>query len=181
MTATEQHNEYGTVGQIPDGRWRLRFTRRLAHPQEKVWRAITEPEHLAHWFPTTIDGQRAAGAALRFTFPNGLAEPMDGVMVAYDPQSLMELQWGPDLIRIELEPISEGTLLTLLDTLEERGKSARDAAGWHTCLDALEAALHGDQDAREQMHSERWHQVHPHYVEGFGPEGSSIAPPEGFE
>jgi uncharacterized protein YndB with AHSA1/START domain len=27
--------------------WRLRFTRSFAHPAEKVWRAITEPEHLA--------------------------------------------------------------------------------------------------------------------------------------
>jgi hypothetical protein len=25
----------------------LRFARRLAHPREKVWRAVTEPEHLA--------------------------------------------------------------------------------------------------------------------------------------
>ena len=37
-----------TAGTLEDlgGRWRLRFTRELAHPQEKVWRAITEPEHL---------------------------------------------------------------------------------------------------------------------------------------
>ncbi|PZG03110.1 SRPBCC domain-containing protein, partial [Nonomuraea aridisoli] len=44
----------------PDGRTTLRLQRRLPHPPEKVWRAITEPEHLAAWFPTTvtIDGDR---------------------------------------------------------------------------------------------------------------------------
>ena len=47
---------YGELEQRSDGRWRLRFTRALAHPPEKVWRAITEPEHLAQWFPTTIEG-----------------------------------------------------------------------------------------------------------------------------
>ena len=29
------------------GRWQLRFTRELAHPQEKVWRAAPRPPLLA--------------------------------------------------------------------------------------------------------------------------------------
>jgi len=55
-------------GQLEAGgdSWRLRFTRSLPHPPEKVWRALTEPEHLDAWFPTTIEGDRQAGAALRF-------------------------------------------------------------------------------------------------------------------
>jgi uncharacterized protein YndB with AHSA1/START domain len=172
---------YGTLEQARDGRWRLRFERRLAHPQEKVWRAVTEPEQLAAWFPTTVEGERAAGARLRFSFPGGQAEPMDGVMLAYDPMSLLELAWGPDIVRIELEPIAEGTLLTLLDTLEERGKGARDGAGWHVCLDALAAALDGApaDDARHEM--DGWKDVHGHYLESFGPEAATIGPPEGFE
>lgn len=177
MTPSEQQS-YGTVDQIEGDRWRLRFTRTLTHPQSKVWRAITEPEHLEQWFPTTIDGDRVAGAALRFTFPNDIAPPMDGVMVAYEPESLMELAWGPDIIRIELRPVSEGTLLTLLDTFEERGKAARDGAGWHACLASLEAALDEDETVREHM--DVWHEVHPHYVESFGPDGATIGPPEGM-
>jgi uncharacterized protein YndB with AHSA1/START domain len=171
-----QQQDYGSVEQVQPGSWQLRFTRTLAHPQETVWRAITEPEHLAHWFPTTIEGERAAGAALRFTFPGGQAPPMEGVMIAYDPQSLVEFQWGPDIIRLELTPVEEGTLLTLLDTLEERGKAARDSAGWHTCLDALEGAL-GDGEDFSQDKS-RWSEVHSHYVESFGPEAATIGPEE---
>lgn len=177
MTPTQEQT-YGSVEQLEDGRWQLRFTRTLAHPRPKVWRAVTEPEHLAHWFPTTIDGERVAGAALRFTFPNDVASPMEGVMVACEPESLIEFAWGPEIIRIELEPVSGGTLLTLLDTLEERGKAARDGAGWHACLAALEMALAGDDDARERM--DVWHEVHPHYVEKFGPEAATIGPPEGM-
>jgi uncharacterized protein YndB with AHSA1/START domain len=168
---------YGTVEQRDDGRWQLRFTRTLAHPQSSVWRAITEPEHLAQWFPTTIEGDRMAGAVLQFAFPNDIAPPMEGIMLAYEPESLMELSWGPDIIRIELRPVPEGTLLTLLDALEERGKAARDGAGWHACLDALEAAVRGEDPARSQM--DTWSEVHPHYVETFGPEAATIGPPEG--
>ena len=167
----------GTIEQTDDGQWQLRFTRTLSHPQTKVWRAVTEPDQLAQWFPSTIEGERAAGAPLRFTFPDNAAEPMDGEMLAYDPESLVEFRWGPDVVRIELRPVDEGTELRLLDTLEERGKAARDGAGWHACLDALEAALAGDADARSQM--DVWAEVHPHYVEDFGPEAATIGPPEG--
>jgi uncharacterized protein YndB with AHSA1/START domain len=169
---------YGTVEQLDDGRWQLRFTRRFPHPPAKVWRAITNPDDLAEWFPTSIEGERAAGAALRFAFPENRMTPMDGEMLAFEPESVMELRWGPDVIRIELRAVSEGTELTLLDTLEERGKAARDGAGWHVCLDALEAALQDAPSPRDQMAS--WQQVHPQYVESFGPAAATIGPPQGL-
>jgi uncharacterized protein YndB with AHSA1/START domain len=170
---------YGTLDRLDDGRFRLRFTRTLAHPVERVWRAITEPEHLAHWFPTTIEGERAAGASLRFSFPGGQAPPFDGEMLAYEPPSLMELRWGTDVVRLELRPTATGTRLTLLDTLDERGKAARDGAGWHVCLDNLEAELRGEPSPGEDTAG--WSDVHPRYVERFGPEAATIGPPEGVE
>jgi uncharacterized protein YndB with AHSA1/START domain len=167
---------YGELEQLDDGRWQLRFTRTLRHPPEKVWRAITEPEHLAHWFPTTIDGERGAGARLRFAFPGGELPPFDGEMLSFDPPFAMELRWGPDVIRVELEATDEGTVLTLADTLDEHGKAARDGAGWHTCLDALAAHLAGEQNPRAAM--DAWGEVHPGYVERFGPQAATIGPPE---
>ena len=61
---------YGRLEQS-DGRWQLRFTRRLAHPPERVWRALVDPEELDAWFPTTIEGECAPGAPLRFRFRKG--------------------------------------------------------------------------------------------------------------
>lgn len=166
---------YGTVEQLQDGRWRLRFDRTFDHPIEKVWRAVTEPEHLAAWFPTTIEGARTAGAPLVFTFPQGQAAPFAGEVTAFEPQSLFEFRWGPDVIRLELRPAGDRTVMTLLDTLAERGKAARDGAGWHTCLDALAAALEGDLTARGAL--DEWEAVHRHYVVSFGAEGATIGPP----
>jgi uncharacterized protein YndB with AHSA1/START domain len=143
-----------------------------------VWRAVTEPEHLAQWFPTTIDGERMAGAHLSFDFPNGQAPAFEGEMLVFDPPCLMELRWGPDTLRLELRPAEEGTSLILLDTLDDLGKAARDGAGWHTCLDALGAHLDGRPDSRAAM--DTWSKVNPTYIAEFGPASATIGPPEGM-
>ncbi|HEY2674224.1 MAG TPA: SRPBCC family protein [Rugosimonospora sp.] len=157
-------------------RWRLRFSRRLAHPREKVWRALTEPEHLLAWFPTTIEGDRTAGAALRFAHPENVGPAFTGRMIAYQPPSLMEIEWGGDTLRFELRPDGDGTVLTLVDVFDEQGKAARDAAGWHVCLDLLRGHLDGEPAPDDRL--DGWAQVNAGYIERFGPEAATIGPPE---
>lgn len=72
------------------------------------------------------------------------------------------------MVRIELRAVKEGTELTLIDTLEERGKAARDGAGWHVCLDGLAGHLGETSEGREGTGA--WSAVRAHYVECFGPE-----------
>ncbi|WP_203916672.1 SRPBCC family protein [Rugosimonospora africana] len=158
-----------------DDRWRLRFSRRLAHTPEKVWRALTEPEHLAAWFPTTIEGDRAAGASLRFAHPEGKGPAFTGTMIAYQPPSLMEFEWGTDTLRFELRPDGDGTVLTLLDLFDEQGKAARDAAGWHVCLDLLGVHLDGEPAPDDRLSG--WAQANADYTARFGPEAATIGPP----
>jgi uncharacterized protein YndB with AHSA1/START domain len=154
--------------------WRLRFVRQLPHSPQRVWRALTEPDELEAWFPTTIEGERAPGATLRFSFRHGEAEGFQGRMIACEPPRLLEFMWGTDRIRFELEPTETGTQLTLSDTVDQNGKAARDAAGWHVCLDQLLALL-GDQASQTTP----WRDMHQLYQEAFGPEASTIGPPEG--
>lgn len=171
MTTTTQPD--GTLEQVGD-RWRLRFVRRLPHPQEKVWRAITEFDHLASWFPSNVHGERAEGAALRFVFRENEAEDMDGEIVVYDPLHVFEFTWGEDLLRFELAPDGDGTVLTFTDTIDEQGRGARDGGGWHVCLAALISHLDGTDEGQPP-----WRPVYEHYQEVFGPEASTIGPPEG--
>src|ERR1700743_3424250 len=163
--------ELGTLTRQGD-RWMLTFTRRLAHPREKVWRAVTEPEHLAVWFPQEIVGERRAGAPLRFVSPAG--DAFDGQLLVFDPPSVLEFTWGPDLLRFELAADGPGTLLTLTDTFGDLGRAARDAAGWQECLDRLADELDG---AAPLEWGRTWSDVHPVYVSTLGPEAATIGPP----
>jgi uncharacterized protein YndB with AHSA1/START domain len=168
----EMTNMHGTLESAAD-RWRLRFTRHLTHAPDKVWRALTEAEHLEAWFPQRIVGEWTVGAPLRFVSDYG---DFDGEVLAFQPSSLIEFRWGTDTIRLELARDGEGSVLTLLDTFDEQGKAARDAAGWHVCLDALERALDGTKG--HVSPGEGWQAVHHTYVEQLGPQASTIGPPE---
>jgi uncharacterized protein YndB with AHSA1/START domain len=166
-------NGLGTL--VRDGdRCTLTFTRRLAHAPDKVWRALTEPEHLAAWFPDSIVGEMRAGAPLRFVGDEG---EFTGEMVVFEPPSVLEFLWGTDRLRIEVRADPVGTVLTLTDTFAEIGKAARDGAGWHECLDRLEHDLDG---TALPAWGESWRELNARYVEALGPEASTIGPPEGW-
>jgi uncharacterized protein YndB with AHSA1/START domain len=154
----------------------LRYRRVLRQPPETVWRALTVDAHLAGWFPTTIEGERSPGAPLRFSFRGGEAPPFGGEMLVVDAPSVLELRWGDDTLRFELAPEGPGTVLTLTVSFPEYGKAARDAAGWHVCLEQL-SYVAADEEVPFTP-SDHWRVVHPDYVARLGPEASVLGPPD---
>jgi uncharacterized protein YndB with AHSA1/START domain len=130
MTA---HGTYTTV----DGRPAVRFERRLGHPPETVWRMVTDPAELKHWFPCEVEVDLRPGGAMRFVFSPDFT--IDGEVLELDEPSRFAFLWGADVLRFELAPDGDHTRLTLLHVLYEEGEdaAAKTAAGWHLCLDAL--------------------------------------------
>lgn len=75
-----------------DGRCVLRFERTLNHPVDKVWRAITDPEELKHWFPAGIEADWRQGGELRWVW--GGDEPdLLGTITEWDPPH----RWAHDV------------------------------------------------------------------------------------
>ena len=139
----------GVASVDDDGRWTVRFERHLRHDREKVWRAITESQHLAHWMPTDIVGERRAGARIELPFwPDHVERyqldpaQLDGEIRVWDPPSVFEWTWHTDVLRWELAPEGDGTRLTLTTWLGAMGPGpAKVAAGYHACLANLEQML----------------------------------------
>ena len=133
---------------LPDGG--LQYVRRLAHAPEKVWRALTEGEHLVHWFPADIVGERRPGARLELPFwpaqveRYGITDPVThGELLTWDPPRVFELTWVTDRLRWELEPDDEGTVLTFTTWLGDTSPEsvANAGAGYHVCLAQLRELL----------------------------------------
>jgi hypothetical protein len=81
------------------------------------------------------------------------------------------------VLRFDFAEATTGTELTMTVILDELGKAARDAAGWHECLDRLERS---QSDAPDGAADPTWEQLHAAYVERFGPAASTLGPPQEF-
>lgn len=167
------------------GRPQLRIERRLAHPPEKVWRALTEPAELSQWYPfqaTAIDLR--VGGMIRFD--DGEGTTMDAVIVELDPPRVFAFserapeamsRESEDLVRFELRPDGAGCLLIFTHTFDDRFAAASYASGWQLCLDALEEIVAG----RQPTASGPMDQLLEHYVAVLGlAEGTAETTPEGW-
>jgi uncharacterized protein YndB with AHSA1/START domain len=184
MSSTERRaDRYGTLVTI-DGKPALRFERRYRHPIERIWHAISDPAEMAHWFPSNVEGERAVGAPLSFVDdaqraaaretgePTRSDGPMfRGTVVTYDPPTVFAFTWGGELLRFELTPEGDETVLLFTHYLTDRAVAARNGAGWDQCLRALDALL-GDDDAAEGEGAESddgWKAVYDDYLDRMGP------------
>lgn len=160
-------------------KWTLVVVRQLRHAPEKVWQALTEPEHLREWAPFDADRSLAnAGAAVKLTT---VAAPTPRVtettITRSDPPRALEYKWGDFDMRWELEPVAGGTRLTLWTNIA-RPYIAMGAAGWHICLDVLDHLLSGTPIGRiagpRAMKFAGWQRLHAEYAKQFG----VVIPPE---
>src|SRR4051812_50114884 len=110
----------GRLEQLGGDKWRLRFTRELAHAPETVWRAITEPDQLAAWFPDGISGDWQIGATL--TFGSREVGTFTGEVLSVDRPKSLENTWGTAVRRSEAEPPDAGRPLRPPDRTAGDGK-----------------------------------------------------------
>lgn len=149
-----------------DGRFVLHFERRLNHPVEKVWRAISDPGKIGRWYPFPVEKMDPrVGGKISFRDEDGTM--LDGAITELVPPRVFAFREVDDLLRFELQqPGGEGCLLTFTHTFDDRSASASYAAGWHICLDVLESLL--DDRPVSWSQQDRWAELHECYVESFG-------------
>jgi uncharacterized protein YndB with AHSA1/START domain len=170
MTNSEPYTPSPATGaQVrKDGeKWTLILVRELRHSPERVWQAITEPEHLREWAPFVVDGSLGkVGSTVNLTWV-GRPTPIATKVTRADAPRLLE--FGD--IRWELEASGVGTRLTLWHSIDRRFVSW-GAAGWHISLDVLGRWLAGEPTERiagpDAMLSSGWQELTREYARQFG-------------
>lgn len=135
------------------------ITRIFDAPRELVFRAWTDPDHLARWFgPEGMDTPRESvavdlrvGGSIALTMvgrDSGMRMPLVYEIAELDAPRLLVLTSGPMpemgmpeqvVTRIEFHDHGEKTRMTLSDGPHVRSTPAE--TGWHAAFDALEALL----------------------------------------
>ncbi len=129
----------------------LTFVRRLPHPIETVWAALTEAAERAAWFgETTIDPREGGAIEMDPDDPPAPAamKHVSGRILIWNPPYVLEHEWRqsivePSVVRYELARDGDQTVLTFT----HRGLGTQNAHGFvpgtHAYLDRLAAHLAG--------------------------------------
>jgi uncharacterized protein YndB with AHSA1/START domain len=155
--------------------WTLVLVRELRHLPEKVWQALTDPAQLHEWAPFDADRSLGVvGSRVRLTTV-GAPTPhvTETTVTRAEAPRVLEYSWGGQDIRWELEPVDEGTRLTLWHHIDRRFISM-GAAGWHICFDVLDRLLSGVPLGRivgsDAMKFGGWQRLNAEYAEQLGVE-----------
>ena len=165
----------------PQGRPSLRIERHLDHPVDRVWQAITTPEHLNHWYPfPVVEMDFRVGGKITF-------KGMDAVITQLDPPTVFAFsehappemtRESDDLIHFELTPLEHGCRLVFTHVFDDRPAAASYASGWQLCLDALVARV-GDQPFTPTRPSD---QAHENFLKAFGLDKGTVEhTPDGWQ
>ena len=155
--------ETGTL-RADDERCAVRFERLYDFRPDELWAALTEPEQLRGWLAHVRELELRRGGAVVLDFGGG--EEVRGEVLEVEPGRVLEYTWtftgeSESVVRFELEPRGEGTLLVLDHRRLGREAGVGYGAGWHAHLDMLEATLRGGSVAFEP----RFAEVRPPYDE----------------
>ena len=170
-TPVTTHAADGTL-ETREGRHVLRYERRLAHPIDRVWAAVTEPGELRGWLADAeVDLVEGGRVRLRWlnTDDEGNEAVATGRVTALDPPRLVELATEPHgVLRFELREDGDGTALTFIVTTPAPNEQiALARSGWHIHLEHLADALDGrpvDWPRWGEEHRPRWDEIHAAYA-----------------
>ena len=154
-----EHMTDNPASVIDEGQFTVRRTIQIAAPIEKVWSAVTQPEHISQWFGKAVIDGTGVGARGTLTFEGYGAVPLR--IEALDEPRLVSYRWGNDdasgvmpddvdehstVFTFTLEPTADGTQLTVVETgFEATSDPAANMeshrGGWDDELDKLVALL----------------------------------------
>ena len=165
---------YANVRTLDQGH-ELRYERRLNHPVEEVWAALTEPPRIRDWLGRAERFELEVGGAYEIHWENSDAV-MEATITKLEPPRLLETDSeSHGRLRWELAADGAGCRLTLIVTMDAPEHLTKAAAGWHLHLDLMESRLDGATPVNwdEDDWMSDWERIHERYVELYGAEADA--------
>lgn len=133
-----------------------RYERHFHHFVEKVWSMLTDNEKLQQWFSELQIADLRKGGLIKFDMQDGTFIDME--ILDYEAFRVLAFEWGEDIARFELSPTPEGCHFLFIETITSfTDQTIKDLAGWHVCLDVVEALLDGRTIVSRKEQWESWY------------------------
>lgn len=148
---------------VDENSFTVRRSIRINAPVEKVWQAITQPEHISRWFGRTVLDGVGVGAAGTMTFPDYGSIPLR--VEEWDELRRVAYRWNNDdalgslpgqveekgstVFTFTLDEVDGGTQLDVIETGFENTSAPLEnleshRTGWNEELDKLVALVERD-------------------------------------
>lgn len=138
------------------------FKRPLPHLKNAVWAAMTNNENLQKWMSNLEIIELRKNGKIHFNMNDGTGNFEEITITDYAEKEVLAFDWGTDTVRFELSSTDKGSLLVLVETLQELTEhTPKDLAGWHICLDMLTDLLNGVEHQHFPM--DEWQQRFSEY------------------
>lgn len=131
----------------------LAFERRLRHPVQAVWEAITDPDRLAQWYLTKARIDARTGGTIDFVSTPAQVH-VTGKILTWEPPRIFEHEWNVEprkelpqgersVVRWELTPEGDVTILRFSHRRLTRETAIIFSGGMVAFLERLENQLDG--------------------------------------
>ncbi|GAB2525495.1 SRPBCC domain-containing protein [Paramicrobacterium agarici] len=122
----------------------LTLERAMTHTAADLWATLTERDTVGRWAPFSPDRDLDSKGAVSLRQSDDLeANANPGKVLTAAVQRMLSIEWAGDRIEIELAPTADETIVQLNHIFTEETLAPSLAAGWHICLQALDAVAGG--------------------------------------
>lgn len=128
----------------------VRLTRYYRASPAEVWAALTDADSIARWLAPVRSLDLSPGSSIQLQVGSDVS--LDAKVRAVESERLLELDWmvpgeEPSVVRFELRPDGDGTVLALDHRLIDARLGMRAMGIWENHLTRLDALL-GEGEAR---------------------------------
>ena len=142
----------------------VHMERQLSHSRERVWAMLTDNKQLEKWFDELRVGNLAVGGFMKFYVKDVMDEKL--VITELKTLSVFAFDWFGDEVRFELQEQLNGCQLTFTEQINKlTEQTKKDIAGWHVCLDVIEALLDG-REIERTTEWEKWYVEYSQVIDG---------------
>lgn len=142
------------------------FERTFDQPVEKVWSVLTENNQLAKWMSHLEIKDMRKGGLIIFNHNDGSGNFIEMEITDYVEQSVIEFEWGNDIVRFEVHPTETGSVLLLKEFIKDlTDHTPKDLAGWHMCLNIFNDVVNGVENQMPDNNEwEKWYEEYKNLV-----------------